>query len=96
LQEEYYDAQKIYLLDELVTEFKKPGYEIVKHRANFKHKLSGTKELYEHNQQLEDLKPQEVFVKLIDNHAYEEETKQEILSAFNELLEEAQQKENLL
>lgn len=93
LQEENYDANKIYLLDELVTGFNKPGFEIVKHRATFKNKISGAGEIYK-NRQLEDLKPREVFMELIDRHKYDDNTHREILGAFDELLEEVQQKEN--
>lgn len=92
LQEENYDANKIYLLDELVTGFNKPGFEIVKHRASFKNKVKGAAEIYE-TRQLEDLQPREVFLELITSHQYEEETHREILSAFDELMEEVQKNE---
>ncbi|MCM4160694.1 exonuclease subunit SbcD [Antarcticibacterium flavum] len=93
MQEEDYDANKIFLLDELVTGFQQPGFEIVKHRASFRNKISGAGEIY-NNRQLEDLKPREVFTELIERHAYDENTHREILGAFDELLEELQQKEN--
>ena len=95
LIEEQYDAQKIYALDVLINGFKKPGYEIVKQRAQFKNKLKGTAELYAESQQLEDLKPTDVFAELVSSHDYEETTKNEIWSAFNEILEEIHQSENL-
>ncbi|MFD1096488.1 exonuclease SbcCD subunit D C-terminal domain-containing protein [Salegentibacter chungangensis] len=94
LIEDQYDAHKIYQLDELVTNFHKPGYEIVKHRASFKQKLSGASELYDEQQQLEDLKPKDVFTELIAGHEYDEETKKEIMSAFDEILEEVQHQQN--
>ncbi|WP_417886079.1 exonuclease subunit SbcD [Zunongwangia sp.] len=94
LIDDLYDAQKIYTLDELVTGFKKPGYEIVKQRAQFKNKLKGTAELYTESQQLEDLKPTDVFSELLTAHEYNSETRDEIWSAFNEILEEIQQSEN--
>ncbi len=93
MQEEDYDANKIFLLDELVTGFKKPGFEIVKHRASFKNRITGAGEIYT-NRQLEDLKPREVFMELIERHNYDDSTHREILGAFDELLEEVQQKEN--
>ncbi len=94
LLEDQYDAQKIYSLDELVNNFQKKGYEIVKQRAQFKNKLKGTAELYAEAQQLEDLKPTDVFSELMEAHGYDEETKMEIWSAFNEILEEIHQSEN--
>lgn len=93
LIEDQYDAQKIYLLDQLLNNFEKPGFIIVKQRAQFKNQTRGTSELYSENEQLEDLKPKDVFLELIDNHEYEEEQKLEILSAFDEILEEVQQSE---
>ncbi|MDT0645075.1 exonuclease SbcCD subunit D C-terminal domain-containing protein [Zunongwangia sp. F260] len=94
LKEEHYDATKIYLLDELVTNFKTPGYEIVKHRATFQNQVKSAGDLYKNSQQLEDLKPKEVFSKLINEHHYDEETRNEILAAFDELLEEVENSEN--
>ena len=79
----------------MINGFKKPGYEIVKQRAQFKNKLKGTAELYAESQQLEDLKPTDVFAELVSSHDYEETTKNEIWSAFNEILEEIHQSENL-
>ena len=78
----------------MVNNFKTPGYEIVKQRAQFKNKLKGTAELYAESQQLEDLKPTDVFAELVSAHDYEEDTKNEIWSAFNEILEEIHQSEN--
>ncbi len=93
LKEERYNATKIIDLDNLVTGFAKVGYEIVKHRATFVEQQRTASQLYAENTQLEDLEPKDVFQKRIDQHGYEPETKQEILSAFDELLEIAQ-KEN--
>lgn len=93
MTEENYDAHKIFSLDELVTNFDIEGFEIVKHRASFKNQLRGAAELYP-NRQLEDLSPRDVFLELIGKHHYEEETHREIMSAFEELLQEAGQIEN--
>ncbi len=91
--EENYDANKIFSLDELVTNFDVKGFEIVKHRASFKNQVRGAGELYD-NRQLEDLTPREVFQELIGRHNYDDETHREIMSAFEELLQEAGQTEN--
>ena len=93
LIEDQYDAQKIYALDQLVNKFEKPGFVIVKQRAQFKNQTKGTSELYSENEQLEDLKPKDVFLELIGNHEYDDDQKREILSAFDEILEEVQQSE---
>ncbi len=91
LIEENFDSNKIYELDQLVDNFKVDGYEIVKHRASFENKISGSGELYEEKQQLEDLQPLDVFQKLVGRQEEDEDTRQELLSAFNEILEEVHQ-----
>ena len=48
--------------------FNSPGFEIVKRQVNFKKKLAGARDLYAGEQQLEDLKPREVFLELLANH----------------------------
>lgn len=94
LQEENYDADKIYQLDTLVSSFEKPGFRIVKHRASFQNKIKGAADLYDDSRQLQDLTPREVFLELIDRHEYDTDTRKEILSAFEEVLEEVQQTES--
>jgi exonuclease SbcD len=90
LTEENYDANKILGFDQLVTVFDQPGFEIVKHRTDFTHKIQGASVLYQENTHLQDLKPKEVFTELIASHDYDQETRNEILAAFDELLEEVQ------
>lgn len=92
LIEEQYNVSKIAKLDDLVTSYYKPGFEIVKHRASFKNQLKGAGEIYK-DQNLEDLKPKEVFLELLGRNNYDEDTQNEILSAFDELLEEVEQGE---
>ncbi|MUP46000.1 exonuclease subunit SbcD [Gramella sp. BOM4] len=90
LVEDQYDAQKIYALDSMVNDFTREGFEIVKQRAQFRNRVEGASELYKHDQQLEDLKPRDVFMELISKHEYAEEERNEIISAFNEILEEVE------
>ena len=94
LLEEQYDALKLYHLDEMVSNFNTPGYNIVKHRATFTRQLKGASDAYEAGIKLEDLKPKDVFLELIDKHEYDEVTRQEIISAFDELLQEVHSGEN--
>lgn len=96
LIEEQYDAVKIYDLDQLVVNFEKPGYKIVKHRVTFSHRHQNAGELYTVEQHLEDLKPRDVFLKLIGQHSYDEMDQREILSAFDELLEAVKNEENTI
>ena len=94
LKEQQYDALKIYALDELVSNFQKPGYSIVKHRATFENQVKGAAQTFREDQQLQDLQPKDVFLELIEKHDYNQETRQEILAAFNEILEELHLDEN--
>ncbi|CAN5357764.1 exonuclease SbcCD subunit D C-terminal domain-containing protein [soil metagenome] len=94
LEEDQYDADKIFKFDEIVTSFNSPGFEIVKHRTNFTHKLRGASELYNQTIKLEDLSPAEVFMELIKKQDYDEETHRELIGAFNELLEQVKHNEN--
>lgn len=95
LKEENYNAEKIFQLDSLVSNFEKPGFRIVKHRASFTNKLNGAGELYEETRQLEDLSPREVFLEMLSRQEYDQETRNEILSAFDEVLEKVQQLEDM-
>ncbi len=94
LREESYDASKLYALDELVSNFKRDGFRIVKYRTGDKHHRKGAAQSFHEGQQLQDLQPKEVFEELIGHHEYDPETRQEIFSAFDELLEEVQRDEN--
>ena len=96
LKEENYDADKICKLDSLVSNFERPGFRIVKHRATFRNRINGAGELFQENRQLQDLSPREIFLQLVSRHEYDEETRKEILSAFEEVLEKVQQLEDPL
>jgi exonuclease SbcD len=86
--EDDYNTETIYALDRLVFEYENENAQIVKHRITFKNQLSGTSALFNKNQQLEDLKPTEVFEKRLEAENLDEETSALLKQAFNELLEE--------
>ncbi|TQI71408.1 exodeoxyribonuclease I subunit D [Gramella sp. Hel_I_59] len=90
LVEEQYDAQKVYALDQLVDQFQTDGFEIVKQRVQFKNQIEGSSQLYDEDQQLEDLKPKDVFAELIATHQYSKDDQNEIMAAFDEILEDVQ------
>lgn len=87
LKEDEYNAQKMIDFESAINEFKTEGYEIVKHKTEFKHQLKGSSEIFAKESQLEDLKPKDVFSKMIDTQTYDPETRAEVLDAFQELLE---------
>lgn len=90
LIEEHFDPAKIVELDRIVQEFHKEGAVIVKHRASFEKKTQGASELYDASVELEDLKPKEVFEKLLLQSELDDSASTLIREAFNEILEELQ------
>ena len=52
--------------------------------------------MYDQDQQLEDLKPKDVFSELIANHQYSKNDKDEIMAAFDEILEDVQSGNNVI
>jgi len=90
LIEENYGPAKIIDLDRVVIEFEMEGVEIVKHRATFKNIVQGSSELFNPSQELEDLKPVEVFEKRLEREEFDEETNELVRNAFNEILGEVQ------
>lgn len=93
LIEEHYNPSHIIDLDRLVQEFTLEGAEIVKHRATDVNRVQGTSQLFESSEQLEDLKPTDVFEKLLEREAFDEETNRLAKEAFDEILEEVQNSE---
>ena len=93
LQEDVYDAEKMFQLDSLVSNFNTSGYEIVKHRAQFLNVQKTLGQQYVDNEKLEDVRPKDVFLKKIGDHGYDFETRQEILLAFEEILSEIYEKD---
>jgi exonuclease SbcD len=87
LKEDEYNAQKIIDFEIIINEFETTGYEIVKHKTEFKHKLQGTSEIFDEQSQLQNLKPKDIFSKMIESHDYDEDSKSAVLDAFQELLE---------
>lgn len=94
LREKEYDADTMLRFDDLVSNFDQNGFEIVKHRAKFQNQVQGATEVYAADRSLENLKPREVFQGLLGTQAYDAKLSDEILSAFDELLEEIYSGEN--
>lgn len=88
LYETAYQTRFIQEMEEVVSNFEKPGYQIVKHRIQFKKALQTTAEVFEENIGLEELQPQKVFEARLSQEDFEEEQKEELQSAFHELLEQ--------
>ena len=88
LQEAVYDAEKMMDLDNLVSGFDTSGYEIVKHRTHFSNARKSLGQQYANSEKLEDVRPKDVFLKKIADHEYDTGTRQELLAAFEEILNE--------
>jgi exonuclease SbcD len=90
LVEKEYNPSKLLDLDQLVQSFEHQGAEIIKHRTTFPNQIKGASELYDPSQQLEDLKPLEVFTKRLAHENFDDETKLLVMEAFDEILIEVQ------
>jgi len=82
-----YSPELIYALDQFVYEFEKDGIEIVKHRISFQNQITGSSELFAISEQLEDLKPRDVFEKRLAAEQLDEDTRKLLLDAFYEIME---------
>lgn len=94
LEEEHFDPVKLEGLDALAREYSTQDLAIVKQRAHFEQQISKSGELFAASQQLEDLKPTDVFDRLLEKSNWEDETKQLVQLAFAEVLEEVLQEES--
>lgn len=93
MDEEKEDPQKITDLEALIDEFNSPHAQVVKHRVNFRNVISGTGQLYDPSQQIEDLKPKDVFEKKLERSELDECQKELLREAFNEILQQIEQTE---
>ncbi len=69
----------------LINNFSIPNYEIVKTRMQFNDRLQSSSQLFEENISLTELRPQEIFSKLLETECIEEAQKQKLMLAFQEL-----------
>lgn len=93
LNENEYSAESMLRFEDLISNFNQKEFEIVKHRAVFKNQVKSVTEIYSTQLNLEDLKPRKVFQEMLLTQTYDEKISEEILSAFDELLDEIYQDE---
>ncbi|MFT4565818.1 MAG: exonuclease SbcD [Saprospiraceae bacterium] len=90
--EETYSASILAEVDELVSLYSEStSFTILKPRTTFTENEKDTAALFEEGQHIEDLKPIDVFTKLMDHQLIEIEQQAILKEAFNELLESANQ-----
>lgn len=92
--EKQYSIETVQELEEIINNFNKPGFSIIHRSISFQNKIRGTGDLYDHKQSLHELSPLEVFGKLIDSQEIKEESKKELINAFQIILEEVEQELN--
>lgn len=93
MQEEKEDPQKITDLESLIDAFNSPQAQVVKHRVNFSNVVSGTHQLYDTSQHIEDLRPKDVFEKKMERSELEEAQKEMLREAFIEIIQHIEQTE---
>jgi len=89
--EENPDPAKINELQVMSDGFGSRSAKILKSRIRFINQPAGTASLYDVNINIEDLKPEDVFIKKIENENIDGDTAEMMKEAFMELLEEVQQ-----
>jgi exonuclease SbcD len=89
--EENPDPKKIAELQALSDGFGSESAKILKSRIRFINQPTGTASLYDVNINIEDLKPEDVFDKKIENENIDEDTAKMLKEAFMEILDEVQQ-----
>jgi exonuclease SbcD len=93
LEEPTYDPAKVMELESLLDAFDHPHAQIVKHRVRFLNKVSGSSKLFAADQVLEDIQPIEVFEKRLEKEGLPEQSREMLMDAFREILEEVNRKE---
>jgi len=96
-KEEQHDPAKLLQLEDLIDHFYNEKATILKHRIQFAGGPLGTASLYDETQHIADMKPVDVFVRRLDREELEDHTRDKLLDAFRQILEEVeQQREELL
>lgn len=93
MHEEDYSASKIYELEALIEAFETENCEIVKHKVSFQNTSDMERGVSSAETQVTDFSPKDVFLKKLDNVDETEDTKHELISAFEEILEDLNQTE---
>lgn len=93
MKEEVYSPEKIQALEDVINTFNQEGYQILHRSIRFKNRVSGTGELYAAHENLAELQPTEVFEKMMASDNIEIKDKEELINAFQIILEEVQQEE---
>jgi len=92
VQEETYSSSILTEVDNLVSKYESHGaFKILKSRVIFKEGGKDTSSLFEEGDNIEDLKPADVFTKLMEQESIESDLQAILKEAFLEILEESSQ-----
>jgi exonuclease SbcD len=88
MEEEHFSPSKTIELEEYIETFKAEACEIVKHKVSFKYKPEGLRGITSTEEQISDFTPLEVFHKKLESVDETKTSKEELISAFEEILDE--------
>jgi len=88
VQEEKYDPATIAAVENIKTSFEESQhFKILKGKSEFKNTIKDTSQLFNHTRQINEIKPSDVFDKLIEKQLEDTADAQLLKDAFQELLE---------
>mgnify|MGYP000737109380 CR=1 FL=1 len=94
VKEKAYSASTLSAVDALVSNYQDNiDIKILKSKTIFDEGTKDTADLFQEGENIEDLQPQEVFSKLLDQEEIDEDKTAMLMEAFVELLEEVQTEE---
>jgi exonuclease SbcD len=85
-----FDPQKSVRFDMLLQEFSTAPFKVIKPRLTYESSAREADELYTIGTHIEDLSPRDIFIRRLENEDIEEGTRQQLLEAYEQLLEEVQ------
>ena len=92
-KEVQHDPAKLLQLEDLIENFPGGSATILKYRMQFANGSVGTASLYDDTQHISDMKPEDVFIRRIEKEGLEEHTRDMLLDAFRQILQEVEQTE---
>ena len=96
ITEDTYSPLTLSRIDKLVQEYDAADrFRILKSRVEFKEGSKDTSDLFSEGTRIEDITPRDVFAKLMDQQATASDTREILIEAFSDLLDETMQSKDL-
>jgi exonuclease SbcD len=83
-----YDPELVQQFESFVFQFESDTLQIVKHKASFENRISGTNQLFSSEQQIEELQPSQVFSTLLEKENIQDKDRVALRAAFEKIIEE--------